>query len=461
MVVISKAKTLTAARYLAILLMGIMLMGASCPKPGQPPVINALSPASGPSGTIVTVTGGRFSVGGTVYFDDNSVATQGTGSPLAFTIPYDAAVGNHDVHVRIKGQNSAKVTFQCTSTQNAANPAADAFEAGYYVLLNSSDENIIELAVFGTGFDTNCEVIFDGTAVNDSRLPGIPAGSILGIFVGGIMTFQNYPADRYGNTILALLKSNDGNLPALGSAHTVAVRNNITNTTSNTLNITIPSRRVLVEMDRIDTEDWPPQTIWRSNTINTLRKAYTNAGLLIDLRWDETITDPNAGAAFSIADIIDFFNTFSSMSGDVYAGEWYFHVGILSRFTMNNVLGIMWANDRRGLVVFADAAPTDANYLRTYIHEMGHGFNLTHCDGDAIPQRDDLGNLVFVNGRVQFETFGTTIMNQTSALANNWGFTFSNDSQTHLTTHPVNEVRPGAGNIEFNDPARTFGQCEY
>lgn len=290
------------------------------------------------------------------------------------------------------------MTFQCTGTQSAPVPSVNAFEVGYYVFSKYSDENMMELVVFGSGFDNNCDVVFDGTVVSNSRLPGVPAGSIIGILVGGIMTFQNYPPERYSNTILALLLKKDGNLPALGSAHTVVVRNNVTGINSNTLNITIPNRRVLIEMDKIATEDWPPQVIWRNNTINTLRKAYTNAGLLMDLRWDDTVTDPNAGSAFSDADLVDFFNSFSSMSGNVYTNEWYFHVGTLSRYSTNpNVLGIMWANNRRGLVVFADAAPSDANYLRTYIHEIGHGLNLTHCEGDAIPERDAFGNLVYVN----------------------------------------------------------------
>jgi hypothetical protein len=449
------------------MLLGIfLLMGATCPGPGNPPVISELDPPSGPAGTIVTVRGSRFGTGGTVNFDGSNVSTQGTGSPLVFTVPYDATSGNKNVHVTIGGERSADVPFNVTATASAPTPVADGFEVGYYALLNSADENLMELAVFGSGFDTNCDILLDGNAITNSLLAGIPVGSLVGVFTPGIMSFHNNPPERWDNAVICLLTATDGNLPALGSTHTVAVRNTVSGVTSGDVSVTIPSRRTLIEMDKLTTVDFPPRVIWRDNTLNTARRTYTAAGMILDIRQDEDVIDPIAGTAFSDADLVDFFNANSNMDDDAFTGEWYMHAAFLTNYDLGipgwNILGIMWADNRRGYALFENAFTADANYLRSMLHEMGHGFNLTHCDGDAIPQRDASGNLVFTpGGAIVIQTDGTSIMNQTGASAANWNYDFTNQSETHIRTFSANEVQPGQGNIEFNSALRTNGECQY
>jgi hypothetical protein len=416
---------------------------------------------------MVTLTGSGFGIQSSVYFDGERVNARGSGSPLVFTVPYDAAVGPHDVYVQTGSQDSPAVSFQVTSTAAAPDPVIEDYGIGYVSLGPSATEDSMILVLYGSGFDTNCRVVFNNNELNKSYTPGIPPGSLAGVLAAGA-TLPGFPEQRRDRALIGVLTEDDGNLPALGSNHTARVRNVVTGETSDLIAVDIPARRVLVEFDAIDTVDWPPVAIWRNNTINTLRRTYTRGGLLLDTRYDEEVTDPLAGVDFTMADMVDFFDDNSSLEDDTLGDdEWYFHVALLT--TMDTwhpnfiVYGIMYdVDNRQGAAVFADAIPTDEEYLRTLAHEMGHGFNLTHCDGDADPQRDNNGNLVRdANGFIQWNTLGTSIMNQSSALANNWDYFFSVDSWVHLTMHPLNEVQPGSGNMSFNDPNRTFGECDY
>lgn len=442
----------------AILSTLLISLCSSCgPAPG-PPSISAIDPVSGPSGTIVTISGSNFGVSSKVLFDGNSVGRMGSETRLLFTIPYDAATGKHTVQVERDSQTSNTKIFNVTSTTSAPVPNIEGYSVGYYTLAGAGTNEIMNIVLFGTGFDTHSTVVFDGNDVL-SIIPGIPIGGLLGAFAQGTV-LPGYPADHYDKAIAARLSTNDGNLPALGSTHTAQARNSVTGTTSNTINVVIPNRHVLAEFDRVGSVDWPPTAIWRNNAINSLQRTYTNAGLIIDWRFDQSVQDPNAGADFTDADVSNFSSNHSTLSGDVYTNEWYFHVSLLTTRDEPNAGFVTYGrmfdtNNRQAMVIFVDNLPGDGEYLRSLMHEMGHGFNLTHCEGDAVLQFDAAGNITGVN------TQGTTIMNQSWTLANNWGYTFSGDSQTHLTNCPVNEVAPGPGRLAFNSSNRQEGQCPY
>lgn len=447
------------------LVVGLLLVVGCGTRPTltNPPVITSLEPASGPSGTTVTVRGERFGTGGTVIFDGTGQTTHGTGSPLVATVPYDAATGARPVQVLISGIESAPVEFQVTSTAAAPAPVLDGWEIGYLSLAASADEDLMEIVGFGTGLDTNVVLEFNGSALA-SFTPGIPAGSLVGIFAGAA-TLSGFPPNQYNRAVAAYLTASAGTLPALGSTHTLRARNNVTGAVSNTLNINIPTRRAMIEMDRLTGVDWFPVAVLQNNRVNTIRRSYTEAGILLDRRYDEQIDDPRdpAGGPFTNADVISFRDAAMNRTDNVFSGEWYVHLSLLTSSTTNGLLGRMFDTaNRQGTVVFASAAPTQANYLRTTVHELGHALNLTHCEGDAVMQRDASGNLVIgANGRPVIQTMGVTMMNQTRALANNWGFQFSADSETHLRTHALNEVRPGSGNLAFNSASRVEGACDY
>jgi IPT/TIG domain len=441
-----------------------IVSGVGC-APQGPPVITTLQPSAGPSGSIVTVSGDNFGTGGTLLFDMSPVRSVGTGSPMVFTVPYTATIAQHNIQVEVGSQISANSLFQVTSSRLPPVPVVQGFEVGYYSVAAVGDSALMELVLFGTGFDSNCEIVFDGSDIGASYTPGVPIGSLLGVFAGGT-TMIGFPPADYDKACAALLSVASNNLPKLGSTHGAAIKNVVTNAVSNTISVQIPSRRVLVELDKLAGVAWPSVEVFQNGAVNTTRRTYTAAGLLIDTRYDQdAVADPRApaaaGTAFSDADVLNFSDATQTLNNAQYklvAAEWYFHVSLLTSSTNANLLGRMFdVPNRQAMVVFATSAPSVANYLRTWMHEMGHGFNLTHCEGDAVPARDPSGNVI----PFTYTTLGTTIMSQTAGLAANWTFNFSSAAQTHLTGHPLNEVQPGTGKLAFNSSSRIEGSCDF
>ncbi|MCB9234417.1 MAG: IPT/TIG domain-containing protein [Bacteroidia bacterium] len=445
----------------ALLFLGLGV-GCDNPSASNPPNISSLSPAAGNSTTIVTINGSRFGTGGKVVWDADTLIPQGTGDPLVFTVPYNAAAGNHSVKVVIQGFSSNSVNFNVTSTVAGPNPNIEGWEVGYFNLGRAAVEDDYELVIYGTGFDNNCVIEVNGTAISNTGLPGVPAGSLLGALKVG-SSMQGYPANLYPNGLIARLNQNAGiPVPALGANLNVRVRNTVTNALSNQVAVSIPARRVLVEFDKIDTTivSWVPVAIFRNNRVNTLRRSYSNAGLLIDSRYDQSVRDLRRGADYTDADLVNLFNSNSSLSGNTFANEWYFHTMLVTTIANPNpgriTLGKMWDTaNRSGLAVaMGSFVGNNQGALRTLIHEIGHGFNLSHCEGDAtVPAATPAVPCPGPNAN------GTTIMNQTLALGGAWTYLFSAASTNHLTNHSLNEVQPGAGQMGFNSAARVEGRC--
>lgn len=72
----------------------------------------------------------------------------------------------------------------------------------------------------------------------------------------------------------------------------------------------------------------------------------------------------------------------------------------------------------------------NGKYLRSAAHEVGHTFNLNHCDGDG----------------------STTIMNQTSVVGDSYTYEFSANSLDHLQNHVRAAVWPGIGPRHYACP---------
>ena len=72
----------------------------------------------------------------------------------------------------------------------------------------------------------------------------------------------------------------------------------------------------------------------------------------------------------------------------------------------------------------------NAKYLRSAAHEVGHAFNMSHCDGDG----------------------STTIMNQTGTVGDTFSYEFSATSLDHLQNHPDAAVWPGIGPRHYSCP---------
>jgi hypothetical protein len=114
--------------------------------------------------------------------------------------------------------------------------------------------------------------------------------------------------------------------------------------------------------------------------------------------------------------------------GIVVDHYWEGDCGVACRST--TTLGRMYAgasgatNDRSAFASFwkhSTVNSDNAKYLRSTAHEVGHAFNLNHCDGDG----------------------SMTIMNTTGAVGNTFNYEFSASSLDHLQNHADNAVWPG------------------
>jgi hypothetical protein len=207
---------------------------------------------------------------------------------------------------------------------------------------------------------------------------------------------------------------------------------NPNNTNSANFAFDVPDRVCVVEFEALENIPVPQYYIFRNNSLTTMRRAYTNCGWILEISYGDTsIVDPQAGSPFSNADLFSFWQANANLPG---GGDFYMQGAFFTDDTQGN-LGIMFmnigsvpslpnANRRQGFAVFRDnfgAANIEQFYLRTTMHEAGHGFNLLHGDGDGVQ----------------------TIMNQTGVVGNNFRYNFTNISCEHLESHDIDAVAPG------------------
>lgn len=97
-------------------------------------------------------------------------------------------------------------------------------------------------------------------------------------------------------------------------------------------------------------------------------------------------------------------------------------------------LGLMYNSTQRSAFVNYYKAETlqtnNAKFLRSTAHEIGHAFNLSHCDGDG----------------------SSTIMNQTGVVGDSFVFEFSSSSLDHLQNHDRDAVWPGISSRDYSCP---------
>lgn len=392
---------------LGILVGAILQFGASCDC--EQPIIDSMNPSSGPGGTIVEVVYTRGGLSGLINFDGSLVDTRnagslGIGKKLRFTIPYNATAGSKDVRVRSGGKTSAAVSFNVTGPGVVPTPAIDGFSIG--------NDVGSEITVFGSNFSTLSKVYIDGTEVD--RYSGVST------------PFREIPIAFVDNLIICTPVSN----LALGSSHNVQVRNP-GGVNSNTYNFTVPDRVCKMEFDAITGTPVPDYYVWQNSTVNTIRRSYTECGWIIELKYDDTsLVDPNAGTPFSNADLYSFWQAYAAVApSGCYMHGAFIPDGPTVRGVMYmNILrtpSLPSANRRQGFALFwndfAVYADKTQKYIRTALHESGHGFNLLHGDASA----------------------SQTVMTTTPSLAAGWHCFFSNTSCTHLKSHTMNAVCPG------------------
>lgn len=202
-----------------------------------------------------------------------------------------------------------------------------------------------------------------------------------------------------------------------------------------------PTKKIFLELDKIQGADWAPYVIDRNSKKNSLQSIYASGGFDLQLYSDEgNIPDLKAGGSYSRADLDSFFDAHYNASGP--SGYWHMHGAMLTRYS-GGYLGLMYrTGDRKGFAVFSSSfssgSTREAKLLRTTAHELGHAVNLFHSDGDAN------------NGGVPVAGQGHTVMNQTWTLASDWGYEWHTNSLNHLNSHPINRIQPGTA-YGFNE----------
>jgi hypothetical protein len=394
---------------LAMGLLGILMISINCECPQ--PNIESMTPSSGPGGTIVEVVYSGGGISGTIVFDGANVETRtasnlGLGKILRFTVPYNATAGNKNVQVRSEGGTSPAVAFNVTGTGTVPTPVLDGFA------ISNADGS--EITVFGSGFSTLSQVFIDGTEVNR--------------YAGNSDPIRVLPFDFVDNAIICQPATNLNR----GSSYDVQVTNP-GGVNSNILNITVPNRVCKMEFDALENIPVPDYYVWQNNTVNTFRRTYTECGWIIELAYGDTaVVDPQAGSAFSYADLYSFWQA----NANEPASGYYMHGAFVTDGPAAAPRGVMFMNTgsvpslpaadfRQGFACFWDDfavyADRPQKYFRTTLHEAGHGFNLYHSDQSA----------------------NQTVMTATNILGAGWHCFFSNTSCTHLESHSLTDVAPG------------------
>jgi len=195
----------------------------------------------------------------------------------------------------------------------------------------------------------------------------------------------------------------------------------------------------------------------------TLTSIYLQGNILLAVMYDGTTiaaltgppdpSDPNQYDYITPAELetVELANRSSSVGKDEWPCNWWvlkftctrYHVYgiVVNHFSESNAgvrdnstMGLMYTSgNRRSFANFfrhTTNSTNNAKFLRSTAHEIGHAFNLNHCDGDG----------------------ATTIMNQTSVVGDNFVYEFSAASLDHLQNHDKNVVWPGIGTRHYACP---------
>lgn len=191
-----------------------------------------------------------------------------------------------------------------------------------------------------------------------------------------------------------------------------------------------------LEYDRMTGTTYPPDQTVAGTTYN-LTVIFTGAGKLLIVDEDDTNIAALAGNFITEAelDALESANRSSPVSSTTTesAVKYYLYGIVVDHYyeyddgtQSTGIMGIMWADDRRAFANFyknSTISGDPGKFLRSAAHEVGHGFNMHHSDGDG----------------------STTIMNQTGVVGNTYTYTFSLTSQGHLDDHPDECIYPGMG----------------
>lgn len=217
-----------------------------------------------------------------------------------------------------------------------------------------------------------------------------------------------------------------------------------------------------VEYDRMQGTTFPQPTTVSGDQV-TLSTIYLQGDLLVTVDEDDTNIAPLTGPAnpmdpnqydyITAAEIeaLELANRGSGITEDSWPCSFWIFDGTCTRYHLYGIVVDHWREyddgtrsttllgwmyqpgDRSAFVNFYKNTTNNsdnAKYLRSTAHEIGHGFNMSHCDGDG----------------------STTIMNQTGTVGDTYTYEFSASSLTHLQDHDRDAVWPGIGPRHYACP---------
>lgn len=205
-----------------------------------------------------------------------------------------------------------------------------------------------------------------------------------------------------------------------------------------------PRVNVLLEMDRTADVNWVPATVNRLGNNHTLPGIFNQATVNLNAVNDDVVPDLG-NQVYTDAELNAFLTANRNLTPA--PGQWHVHGALVPFYIDVGVYGIMYdTGQRRGFASFDSEIPTDAEYMRTTAHELGHALNLEHDDGDAYQYWSGwwiFGSWKWSNGR--------TIMNQTARLRSDWDYIWNVDSLAHYMGHDLGRWEPTTG--------LAFGNC--
>jgi len=208
-----------------------------------------------------------------------------------------------------------------------------------------------------------------------------------------------------------------------------------------------------VEYDRMTGTVYPqPETVGGESV--TFTSIYLQGNILLAVDEDDTAIAPLTGPANPLdpdqydyinpaeIDALETANRGSTVAPTTWACSFWVFSGTCTKYNLYGIVvdhyeeeadgtrdtgGMGWMytpTDRSAFVQYyknAINSSDNGKYLRSAAHEIGHAFNMSHCDGDG----------------------STTIMNQTGIVGNTYSYEFSASSLDHLQNHDRDAVWPG------------------
>lgn len=217
-----------------------------------------------------------------------------------------------------------------------------------------------------------------------------------------------------------------------------------------------------LEYDRMSGTAFPQSETVDGNQV-TLTSIYLQGNILLGVVYDDTAiarltgpfnsADPNQYDYITPAELetLELANRGIPIGKSEWSCDWWIFKVTCSRYHVYGIvvdhfyetgagvrststMGLMYtSSNRRSFTNFyrnTTNSGNNAKYLRSTAHEIGHTFNLNHCDGDG----------------------STTIMNQTGTVGNTFTYEFSSASLEHLQDHDKLAVWPGIGTRHYACP---------